>query len=354
MRVADEPEPPSVGVGELGEVVEVVGGEQAGFVDDQPGALWESPLVAGCSVGLGPFVEEFGDGVGSDAGAVGEHVGGLGGRRDGEHRSVVEAEVVDGGAQHGGLAGAGGSDDDHERVVAGDGSCGVGLLRVESVGVDGARRLRGRRVVVHRPGEDPFLLGEDVVARQVRGDRFDPHRSSIGGSFAGVDSGVEVDAVADHLLGCPLQERRPSFAVNASGGRSWSVSVRMTSIRCQVDDRCDSSVIDVAGRHLLYGFLLSSRGDDAPGERGRCDAEFCGFGEPAGAEVVDCGAGLVLARVGGGFALHRCPLERGRVHVARGRGSRRAWQRGRRRLARRVSRTHRATPAGRRRSRLGR
>jgi hypothetical protein len=70
-RIADEPQPPSLAVDEVGEAVEVGGGEQAGFVDDQPCRSRESPLIAGWPVGLRPFVEEFGDGVGSDTGAAG-------------------------------------------------------------------------------------------------------------------------------------------------------------------------------------------------------------------------------------------------------------------------------------------
>ncbi len=44
----------------------------------------------------------------------------------------LRAQVVDGGAQGGGLAGAGGSDDEDELVVAGDGRRGVGLEDVEA------------------------------------------------------------------------------------------------------------------------------------------------------------------------------------------------------------------------------
>ena len=45
-------------------------------------------------------------------------------------------EGCDGGAEGGGLAGAGGADDEDERGGAGDGSGDVELGRVEAVGVD--------------------------------------------------------------------------------------------------------------------------------------------------------------------------------------------------------------------------
>ena len=65
-----------------------------------------------------------------------EDLGGLGGRRDAEHgAAAVGCRSSTARAQGGGLAGAGGSDDEDEAVVAGDGRGGVGLEDVEAVAV---------------------------------------------------------------------------------------------------------------------------------------------------------------------------------------------------------------------------
>ena len=66
--VADQRQPPPVLVGETCQLVEVSGVEHAGFVDDDGGAGGELPGGVGWPVGVLPFVEEFGDGVGPQAG----------------------------------------------------------------------------------------------------------------------------------------------------------------------------------------------------------------------------------------------------------------------------------------------
>ncbi len=86
-------------------------------------------------------MKQLGDGVGRDAGVALDRPGRLRGRRDGEHDTALCVQVVGGGGEHAGLAGAGRADDEHEPIVAGDGGGGVGLQRVEpsrSTVVDGA------------------------------------------------------------------------------------------------------------------------------------------------------------------------------------------------------------------------
>ena len=57
-----------------------------------------------------------------------------------EHVAAVVVEVGGCGGEHAGLAGAGGSDDQHEAIVAGDRRRRLRLQHVESGAVDGVRR----------------------------------------------------------------------------------------------------------------------------------------------------------------------------------------------------------------------
>ena len=162
VRVTDQDEPPVGVVGELGQAVEVAGGEHAGLVDDHGGAGGRGATV-GREVGRsGPFVEEFGDGVASSSRsrlrsfrAPSRSV------RARTRHGPGPAEVVDRGFEHGGLAGPGRSDDQHEPVLPGDGCGGVDLHHVERprlIVTDGC----GVELVVDRPGQDVFFLGENL------------------------------------------------------------------------------------------------------------------------------------------------------------------------------------------------
>ena len=82
--------------------------------------------------------------------------------------TAVGVEVVDGGAQHRGLAGAGRADDEHEPVVAGDRCGGVGLQHIQTCRLDGGGWCGVVGLGVERPGEDEFFFGEDLVGRDVR------------------------------------------------------------------------------------------------------------------------------------------------------------------------------------------
>ena len=117
---------------------ELLGREHPGFVDDHGGADGEVVAVVGRPV-EGVLDEQLVDRVGGDAGLLRQHLGAGGRRGDAEHGAAVGAEVLDGGAQCGGLAGAGGADDEDEIGVAGDGARGVGLGQghVDVAAVDG-------------------------------------------------------------------------------------------------------------------------------------------------------------------------------------------------------------------------
>ena len=122
-------------------------------------------------------------------------------------------------SQHRRLARAGRSDDHHQPVGAGDRGGGVGLQHVQPVTVDGGRRARVVGLGVDRPGEDAFLLGEDRVAGEVRGGRFEPHRPAIRHRAGGPPVGrVEIDAALDDLVGGPFQRGRPPLSRHRGHG----------------------------------------------------------------------------------------------------------------------------------------
>jgi hypothetical protein len=116
-RVTDKRESPSECVGVVDELVEVGGVEHSGFVDHdrRPGRWRFEPGGPVAEV-----VEKFGDGIGSHAGLCFEDTGCFGCWCEPEHGAVLLFEVDGGGVEHGGLAGTGGSDDEHESVVSRD------------------------------------------------------------------------------------------------------------------------------------------------------------------------------------------------------------------------------------------
>lgn len=176
--VADEHQSPPLGRGELCECVEVSGPQHPCLVDDQRGVRREPVLVMGLPVA--PLVEQLGDRGGLHAGLVPEDLGRLGGGGDGEDMAPLGAQVGGGPAERGCLAGAGWSNDEHERVVAGDGCGGIGLEDVEPGPVQSGRRASGLAVGVDGEQEDPLLLGEDTLGGEVRFDRGDPDGPAVG------------------------------------------------------------------------------------------------------------------------------------------------------------------------------
>ena len=165
MRVADEHEPPCVLSGELHQPVQIVRAEHAGLVDDHRGARTELPPVARRTIGSRPFVEQLGDRVRHHPGLVLQHPRRLRRRGEAEHGSVRRrVQRGDGGVQHCRLAGSGRADNQGERVVAGDGRCGLVLDHVEVAALDGGRGLRVERRCFGGPVEDLLFLGEHGLA----------------------------------------------------------------------------------------------------------------------------------------------------------------------------------------------
>ncbi|MCZ7527845.1 MAG: hypothetical protein M5U14_16595 [Acidimicrobiia bacterium] len=99
--------------------------------------------------------EEPGERVGRTESLAGENVGGFAGRGEADHRTAGRGELLDGAGGGVGLAGPGRSDQQHERVVTGDGvSCGV--LRIvaglDRPGACGRPGLQEVLLVEHGPG----------------------------------------------------------------------------------------------------------------------------------------------------------------------------------------------------------
>ena len=142
------------------------------------GRARREPVAGAGSARLEPLVEELGDGVGRHPGLRFEDTGGLGRRGDAEDRAPIAAEVGDGGPERGRLAGAGGTDDEDEAVVAGDGAGGVGLEWVEAVGLrrsgDGAGGGSWASMANVRMRSS---WARTTFVGEVGLDRLDPHRT---------------------------------------------------------------------------------------------------------------------------------------------------------------------------------
>ena len=129
-RIADEDDSPLLAVGERCEFGELRRGGHSRFVDDEGRAGGQVVAVVGWTVAA-VLDEQLVERVGDDAGLVLEHLGSSSGRRHAEHWSTGGSQLGDSGSECGGLAGAGGTDDEDELLVAGDSGCCVGLGDVE-------------------------------------------------------------------------------------------------------------------------------------------------------------------------------------------------------------------------------
>ena len=126
-RTATDPRPArlaTVAVGQVGELRQPGCRDHAGFVDDDGGAHREVVAVIGWPVEA-MFDEELVDRVGRQPGLGASTSAAVADGGDPEHRPTVREELLDGGGEGGGLAGAGRADDHHQIVVAGDrrGAC---------------------------------------------------------------------------------------------------------------------------------------------------------------------------------------------------------------------------------------
>ena len=123
--------------------------------------------------------------------------------------------------EHGGLPCAGGTDDhehEHETILAGDRSGRFGLHRIQLAARDGGGGLGWVDLVVDRPGQDVFFLGEDVVAGVVACGRLDPHRPTIRPATPAAVGRIQVDTVVEDGVDGPVEELRPALAVDTGAG----------------------------------------------------------------------------------------------------------------------------------------
>ncbi len=157
--------------------------------------------------GQAVFDEELVDRVSRDAGLSGEDLGGGGGGGDSEHGPTIGAELIDGGGEGGGLAGAGRSDDEDDvgmprcrgrRVGLPDTQCPLGA--VGGVGVVGA--------VVDEAPVDPVDEGGFLVEDRLGRERTVDGRLSHGSAIAAQEctSRHRVGHV-NTLLGCQPHTR---------------------------------------------------------------------------------------------------------------------------------------------------
>ena len=83
--VTNQHQPPLLGVGEVGELVEVAGVDHAGLVDDHRRPRRQPPRSLGWPIGASPLVQQLRDRVRSHAGLGFEDTGRLRRRRHTEH-----------------------------------------------------------------------------------------------------------------------------------------------------------------------------------------------------------------------------------------------------------------------------
>ena len=210
-RITDQREPPPVAVDEGDELVEGGCGRAC-----RPRRRRASCRPAGWNSGSGGRSvrchswSSLATVSAADAGVALERAGRLRRRRDGEHDTPVSVEVVGGGGEHAGLAGAGRSDDQDEAVVAGDGGRGVGLQRIQPVPVDRGGRCGRVGLGGHRPRHDRFLLGEHRLGREAGCGRFDPHRAAVRAASGGASGRIEVDELGEYTVGSSLEDAGPA------------------------------------------------------------------------------------------------------------------------------------------------
>jgi hypothetical protein len=210
--VTNQDETPAVCLGETHELMQGWGGQHPGLVDyyGRPGA--ESVLGSRWPVGPLPFMEQFGDGVGAHAGVPFEYPGRLRCRCHTEHRTTIDVQISNSGGEHPGLAGTGGTDDQHKAIVAGDRASRFGLQHIQTGALHGPRRRNGSGLSIDRPAENPFLLDEHRLRGEPRCRWLDPQRATIRVSTLHRVRRIQVDAALQHLVGATLDRRCPTLS----------------------------------------------------------------------------------------------------------------------------------------------
>ena len=193
--------------------------EHPGFIHDQCGPGAEPVLGQWWPVGALPFIQQLGHGVRRHAGVTLQDAGRLRRRGDTEHRPAVGAEVLHGGGEHSGLAGAGRTDHQHEPGVAGGGGRCIRLHHIEARPVEGHRRERFVGLGVHRPRNNLLLLDQDRLGGEPRCRGFDPHRPCIRRPPRRHAGGIQVDAVVEHEVGGSFEGVGPTVSRQLRHGR---------------------------------------------------------------------------------------------------------------------------------------
>ena len=303
--VTHQHDPPPVPVGERDEVVEGGGADHARLIHDHRRSRRQPVSVQWGPVGAGVFVQELGDRVGGHPCLAFEDTGRLRRGRHPEHDPTVTAQVVDRGAQHGGLARPGRTLDQHERVPPSDSAGGVSLHDVEPDGLDGGRWCGLVGLAPHGPRDDVFFLGEDGAARVLGAGRFDPHRPAIPRPVTFRPCiGVEVRTPVDYPIHSTLQHTRPP-------GRAHRL--RRDHVRDRSHDigprprrpARRQPVQHIRRRHASSRCAVAGGADDVGPHTRRRAAELVGLGLPPCRQIGDTVAGLVRAGVDRGFAGER-------------------------------------------------
>ena len=144
----------------------------------RPGA--ELVLGEWWPVGAVPFVEQLGDGVGTDAGVAFEDAGGLRRRCHPEHRATLaRARSSPAAASMRVLPAPAGPTTSTRRSSPATEAAASACITSRPCAVDGGRRCRRVGLGLHRPGDDVLLLGEHRFGGEAGSGRFDPHRPAI-------------------------------------------------------------------------------------------------------------------------------------------------------------------------------
>jgi hypothetical protein len=243
-----------------------------------------------------PLVDELGDGVGRHARLVAQHLGRLGRRRETERWSSVLVQILDGTSERCRLAGAGGADDEHELVLAGDRCSGVGLQDVEPLTVE-RDRWRCRRVVrFEGEGQDALLLGENALVGEERFGRGDPDRPAVGRAHRpGRPRWVERHTSVDDPVAGVLDGRRP-VASRHLRHRRGEVADRLQHVCARPGRAVGRERLENVGHaeRRQHGICLANCRVDRREQPLRCPAHVGGFAEPARREVR--GQGVRLGR----------------------------------------------------------
>ena len=256
-----------------------------------------------------------------------EHLGSSSGRRHAEHRSTGGSQLGNSGAECGGLASAGGTDDEDELLVAGDSGRCVGLGDVEidvgevdCCGLD----VAAEGEAVFGPIEQIVFLVEDGLGRQGPIDGRLGDWATVGSQERiGWDGRGDVDAAADRdSIGEVVERvddrRRVGSHVGREDSAELSLEFSWSPSGLSLAHRFDRTVDQHAGLVLIERttrmHLPDGVGDDLVGRGTELHRLLAPLGVENGGVDVRL---LAWACVEHGFSFELPPLPRCRVAVHR-------------------------------------